>query len=61
MPYLPFPDDWPIYTPKDKLGDWLEAYVKIMELNYWTSSTCKSVSYNNTVGEWNIILSGTEH
>ena len=34
MPYLPFPDDWPIYTPKDKLGDWLEAYVKIIGLNY---------------------------
>jgi putative flavoprotein involved in K+ transport len=23
MPYLPFPDQWPIYTPKDKMGDWL--------------------------------------
>ena len=26
MPYLPFPDNWPVYTPKDKMGDWLEAY-----------------------------------
>ena len=41
LPYLPFPDDWPIFTPKDKLADWLEAYVKIMELNYWGSSTCR--------------------
>ena len=24
LPYLPFPDHWPIYTPKDKMGDWLE-------------------------------------
>ena len=25
LPYLPFPDHWPIYTPKDKMGDWLEV------------------------------------
>ena len=41
LPYLPFPDHWPIYTPKDKMGDWLESYVKIMELDYWSSSPCK--------------------
>src|SRR5205823_385570 len=41
MPYIPFPAHWPIYTPKDQMGDWLEMYVKIMELNYWTSTICK--------------------
>jgi putative flavoprotein involved in K+ transport len=56
MPYLPFPDDWPIYTPKDKLGDWLEAYVKIMELNYWTASTCQSAAYDDTTGEWAVTI-----
>ena len=36
LPYLPFPDDWPIFTPKDKLGDWLESHTpRLMELNYW--------------------------
>ncbi len=34
MPYLPFPDDWPVFTPKDKVGDWLKMYTKVMELNY---------------------------
>jgi putative flavoprotein involved in K+ transport len=53
---LPFPDDWPIYTPKDKLGDWLEAYVKIMELNYWTASTCQSAAYDDTTGEWAVTI-----
>ncbi len=28
MPYLPFPDHWPVFTPKDKMGDWLESYVE---------------------------------
>ena len=39
LPYLNFPDDWPVFSPKDKLGDWLGAYTKIMELNYWSSTT----------------------
>jgi cation diffusion facilitator CzcD-associated flavoprotein CzcO len=46
------PDDWPIYTPKNKLGNWLEAYVKTMELNYWTSSTCQSAAYDDSTSEW---------
>ena len=54
LPYLPFPDDWPVFSPKDKIGDWLESYTKIMELNYWTKSTAQSASYDETTGEWTI-------
>jgi len=56
LPYLPFPDDWPVFTPKDKLADWLEAYVKIMELNYWGSSACRSASYDEAAGEWTVVV-----
>ncbi len=52
MPYLPFPDDWPIFSPKDKIGDWLEMYTKIMELNYWHSTTCKSAKYDAKKKQW---------
>ena len=52
MPYLPFPDDWPIFSPKDKIGDWLEMYTKIMELNYWHSTTCKSAKYDTKKKQW---------
>jgi putative flavoprotein involved in K+ transport len=52
MPYLPFPDDWPIFSPKDKIGDWLEIYTKIMELNYWHSTTCKSAKYDEKKKQW---------
>lgn len=54
LPYLPFPDDWPVFAPKDKLGDWLESYTKIMELNYWTRSTCEKASYDAATGEWTV-------
>ncbi len=56
LPYLPFPDHWPIYTPKDKMGDWLESYVKIMELDYWSSSPCKSASWDETRREWSVVV-----
>jgi putative flavoprotein involved in K+ transport len=56
LPYLPFPDHWPVFTPKDKIGDWLESYTKIMELNYWTNSEATSASYDEDAGEWTITV-----
>jgi putative flavoprotein involved in K+ transport len=52
MPYLPFPDDWPIFSPKDKLGDWLEMYAKVMELNYWGSTECISAKFDEAKKHW---------
>lgn len=54
LPYLPFPDDWPVFTPKDKMGDWLEAYVKIMELHYWTNCECMSAKYDDHTKTWTV-------
>lgn len=33
FPYLKFPDDWPVFIPKDKIANWFESYASIMELN----------------------------
>ena len=54
MPYLPFPEDWPVFTPKDKMGDWLEAYASIMELNYWGSTECRSAAFDPETGTWTV-------
>ena len=54
LPYMPFPDDWPVFTPKDKLGDWLEMYTKVMELNYWGSSTAKSARFDEASQTWEV-------
>ena len=56
LPYLPFPDHWPIYTPKDKMGDWLESYVKIMELDYWSSTACRNASWDADRREWTVTV-----
>ena len=52
LPYLPFPEHWPIFSPKDKIGDWLEMYTKVMELDYWHSTECKSAKYDEQTQEW---------
>jgi len=54
LPYLPFPDNWPVFSPKDKIGDWLEMYTRVMELNYWASTECESASYDEAAGEWTV-------
>ena len=54
LPYIPFPAHWPVYTPKDKMGDWLEAYTGLMELNYWSSTECRSASYDEVSAEWTV-------
>jgi putative flavoprotein involved in K+ transport len=56
LPYLPFPDDWPVFAPKDKIGDWLEAYAKIMEINYWGSTTAKKARFDEASGEWELVV-----
>ena len=56
LPYIPFPENWPIFAPKDKIGDWLEMYTKIMELNYWTSTVCQSARYDEQKQEWEVTV-----
>jgi putative flavoprotein involved in K+ transport len=54
LPYLPFPDHWPVFSPKDKIADWLESYVKVMELNYWAGTEAKSAAFDEAAKEWRI-------
>ncbi|WGV17326.1 NAD(P)/FAD-dependent oxidoreductase [Fuscovulum ytuae] len=56
LPYIKFPENWPVFAPKDKVGDWLEMYTKVMELNYWSKTTCKSAKYDEQSGEWTIVV-----
>jgi putative flavoprotein involved in K+ transport len=56
MPYLKFPDTWPVFSPKDKIGDWLEMYTRVMELNYWGSAPATSASYDEACGRWDVTV-----
>lgn len=56
LPYIPFPPNWPVFTPKDKMGDWLEMYAKVMELVYWGSTECISASFDEQEKRWTVEL-----
>ncbi|KAH7398588.1 hypothetical protein BKA66DRAFT_453427 [Pyrenochaeta sp. MPI-SDFR-AT-0127] len=56
MPYIPFPPHWPVFTPKDKLGEWFEAYVNLLELNAWTSTDLKSTSWDESKKQWTVTV-----
>lgn len=54
LPYLSFPDNWPIYMNKDKFADWLESYTKVMELNYWGGSEATGARFDEETGTWDV-------
>ncbi|MFF3036983.1 NAD(P)/FAD-dependent oxidoreductase [Arthrobacter citreus] len=54
LPYLKFPDDWPVFAPKDKIGDWLEHYTALMELDYWSGTECLGAEYDGDAGTWEL-------
>ncbi|GAA1867041.1 NAD(P)/FAD-dependent oxidoreductase [Paeniglutamicibacter psychrophenolicus] len=56
MPYIPFPDHWPVFTPKDKMGDWLEHYTRLMELDYWSNTEATSATHDPGTGTWTVQL-----
>ena len=56
LPYMPFPPNWPVYIPKDKLANWFESYVEAMELNYWTTTEFEGGSYDEAAKRWTVRL-----
>src|SRR5438067_1364125 len=52
LPYLPFPPTWPVYIPKDMLASWFEAYVEVLELNYWTGTEFTGGRYDDGAQRW---------
>ena len=56
LPYLPFPKNWPVFAPKDKIGDWLEMYTRVMEINYWGSTTARNATWDDAAKEWTVTV-----
>jgi len=54
MAFMPFPSNWPLFTAKDKLGDWFESYASLMELNVWTKSSVGSAVYDDASHKWTV-------
>ena len=54
FPYMPYPETWPLFTPKEMLADWIEAYVKFLQLNLWTSAYVQKATYDTVEKRWTI-------
>lgn len=56
LPYIPFPETWPVFTPKDKLADWFESYAKALELNTWNETNIRDTIWDETSEKWKVTL-----
>src|SRR5690349_3002992 len=56
LPYMPFPPNWPVYIPKDKLAGWFESYVEAMELNYWPGTEFEGGAYDVAAKRWSVVM-----
>ena len=56
LPYIKFPENWPVFSPKDKIGDWLEMYTRVMELNYWSSTRRQERELRRGGREWTVVV-----
>ena len=54
FPYLPFPDHWPVYIPKDKLANWMEFYADAMELNVWNRTEFLGGAFDEADKRWTV-------
>ncbi|KAF7350591.1 Flavin-binding monooxygenase [Mycena sanguinolenta] len=57
MLYQPYPANWPIYTPRDKLADWLEQYAISQDLVVWTNSRpLPTPTYDPATKRWTVVV-----
>lgn len=56
LPYLPFPSNYPVYIPRDKIANWLEFYADTMELNVWTGTEFTRGSYDEKSKLWTLTV-----
>ena len=56
LPYMKFPPQWPIFTPKDKLAQFFEAYATLLELNVWTRTSLVHTHWDAGKGQWTVIV-----
>ena len=61
LPFKAFPDEWPTFTPKDMMGDWLEAYAKDLKLAVKCNSTVKAASFDEAMLKWHVTIIENGH
>ncbi|QGG40588.1 flavin-containing monooxygenase [Aeromicrobium yanjiei] len=53
---MPFPESFPEYLPKDKVADFVESYVKHLDINFWGGTELLSGRHLEDAGVWEVEL-----
>ncbi|MDH6293404.1 flavin-containing monooxygenase [Rhodococcus opacus] len=63
LSYMPYPDNWPVFVPKELVADWFETYAWVQELNVWTSTRVVSAKFDEADQRWTVVIdrNGEEH
>ncbi|KAJ6533656.1 FAD/NAD-P-binding domain-containing protein [Mycena capillaripes] len=57
MLYHPYPDNWPTFTSRDKLANWLEQYAVSQDLCVWTNShPVPTPTYDFKSERWSVTI-----
>jgi cation diffusion facilitator CzcD-associated flavoprotein CzcO len=57
--YQPFPTNWPIYTPRTKLANWMESYSITQDMIIWNKAcilAAPAPTYDEPEGRWTLII-----
>jgi putative flavoprotein involved in K+ transport len=54
LPYLDYPQTFPVFLPRDKFADWLENYANALDLNVWTGASVGEAGYDEAGGRWSV-------
>ncbi|GBE77698.1 FAD/NAD-P-binding domain-containing protein [Sparassis crispa] len=55
--YQSYPRNWPSYTPRGKLADWMQQYAESQDLVVWTNSTVlPRAAYDTSTKRWNLVV-----
>jgi len=52
LPYLEYPQTWPVYTSTDDLARWFAAYASLLDLDVQTGSELESAQYDEASETW---------
>ncbi|KAI9147387.1 putative indole-3-pyruvate monooxygenase [Paramyrothecium foliicola] len=56
LPYFAYPKHWPLYTPAQKQGIYMEWYASALELNVWCKSSVTK-AHQDAQGNWTVVIS----
>lgn len=54
MAYMPYPDTWPVFAPKELVADWFEAYAWMFQLNAWTDTEVLHADFDASAQRWTV-------